>query len=45
MLDDIVDGDNTGMVQTTRRTGVFDTTGACQPLLGLRDSGGKNNFP
>ncbi len=44
VLDDIVDGDNTGMVKPTRRTGLLDTPSTCQPLLVLRDPSGEDNL-
>lgn len=44
MLDNVVHGDNTRMVEPTSRTSLSDTAGARQLLLRQWDLGGEQNF-
>jgi len=44
IFDDIVDGDNAGMVKPSRRTGLLHATGACQLLIVLRHGGGEHDL-
>ena len=44
MLDDIVDSDNSRMIQPAGRSSLLDTSSTRQPLLIRRDPGTENNL-